>query len=156
MELTAEQDFRRFVVGVEPRLRRALVAMYGADRGREAVAEALSWAWANWDRVESMANPAGYLFRVGQSRTRRFWPRRVNLPEPESIGLPWVEPKLVVALRQMSEKQRAAVVLVHGYQYSLREVAELLDVTVSTVQTHVDRGLARLRRLMEVTVELGD
>jgi hypothetical protein len=49
--------FERFVHDVEPRLRRALVAAYGGQRGREATAEALSWAWENWDRVRTMEYP---------------------------------------------------------------------------------------------------
>jgi DNA-directed RNA polymerase specialized sigma24 family protein len=61
--------FERFVRDVEPRLRRALVAAYGGQRGREATAEALSWAWENWDRVRAMTYPHRYLFRVGRSRT---------------------------------------------------------------------------------------
>jgi DNA-directed RNA polymerase specialized sigma24 family protein len=38
-----------------------------------------------------------------------------------------------------------AVVLVHGFGYSLREVAELTGVKVTTVQNHLERGLTRLR-----------
>jgi len=34
-------------------------------------AEALAYAWENWDRLSSMKNPVGYLYRVGQSRARR-------------------------------------------------------------------------------------
>jgi hypothetical protein len=52
-----EALFERFVPDVEPRLRRALVAAYGSQRGREATAEALSWAWENWDRVRAMNHP---------------------------------------------------------------------------------------------------
>jgi DNA-directed RNA polymerase specialized sigma24 family protein len=44
-----------------------------------------------------------------------------------------------------------AVVLCHGFQWTHREVAELLDLSPSTVQNHVERGLANLRRALEVT-----
>ena len=64
-----EEGFRAFVAQVEPRLRRGLMAAYGSDRGREATAEALAVAWERWDQVRQMANPVGYLFRAGQSRT---------------------------------------------------------------------------------------
>jgi DNA-directed RNA polymerase specialized sigma24 family protein len=59
-------SFTDFVVDVEPRLRRALVAGYGVDRGREASVDALVDAWRKWDRVQGLANPAGYLYRVGE------------------------------------------------------------------------------------------
>jgi RNA polymerase sigma factor (sigma-70 family) len=84
-----------------------------------------------------------YLYRVGQSRIRR---RRVRLPFVRSeYRDPEVEPELMEALRALSGQQRVAVVLIHGYAWTMAEVAELLDVSVSTVQTHLERGLGRLR-----------
>jgi len=37
------------------------------------------------------------------------------------------------ALRKLSQRQRVAVVLVHGYSWTLAEVAELLGLKVTTV-----------------------
>jgi DNA-directed RNA polymerase specialized sigma24 family protein len=140
--------FEEFVAEAEPRLRRALIARYGAERGREAAAEALGWAWVHWGRVQAMANPVGYLYRVGQSRTRR---RRLALvPAPASAEMPWIEPGLERAVADLTEMQRVAVVLVHGFGWTASEVAELLDVKATTVQTHVERALARLRVALEV------
>ncbi len=142
-----ESDFEAFVVEVEPRLRRAFIAAYGAERGREATAEALAWAWEHWQRVRAMRNAAGYLYRVGQSRTR---PRRRALMElPTPAVEPWVEPALPAALLALSEDQRTAVVLVYGFGWTLREVADLTGVRKTTVQNHRERGLARLRVSME-------
>jgi RNA polymerase sigma-70 factor (ECF subfamily) len=144
-----EADFRSFVAEVEPRLRRALVAAYGHDRGRDAAAEALAYAWEHWKDVSQMANPAGYLYRVGQSRTRR--PRRDSplFPIPSS-EMPWVEPALPGLLAGLPERQRVAVCLVHGYGFTFKEVADLMGIGLSSVQKHVERGLARLRERLEV------
>jgi hypothetical protein len=68
-----------FFAEAEPRLRRAFVAAYGTQRGYEATAEALAYGWEHWRRIRSLDNPLGYLYRVGQSRTR---PRR-PLRSPE-------------------------------------------------------------------------
>jgi DNA-directed RNA polymerase specialized sigma24 family protein len=38
-----------------------------------------------------------------------------------------------------------AVVLIHGYAWRYVEVAELMGVSVSTVQQHAERGMAKLR-----------
>jgi RNA polymerase sigma-70 factor (ECF subfamily) len=140
------------VTEAAPRLQRALVAAYGRERGHDAAAEALGYAWEHWKRIAGMENPMGYLFRVGQSRTRprkrvpfaRMW------SPPEGSAEALVEPGLRNAMTELSESQRVAVVLVHGYAWTLREVAELIDVTVSTVQTHVDRALEKLRAALEV------
>jgi hypothetical protein len=45
MDQAQRPEFEAFVHDVEPRLRRALVAAYGFERGREATADALSWSW---------------------------------------------------------------------------------------------------------------
>jgi RNA polymerase sigma-70 factor (ECF subfamily) len=137
-------EFREFVLEAEPRLRRALIAAYGTERGREAVAEALAYAWEHWPKVIAMDNPVGYLYRVGRSRTRS---RQVRpLFQRADNSEPAVEPKLPGALERLSERQRVAVVLVHAYGWTLREVAELTGVRISTVQTHVERGLRHLQR----------
>jgi RNA polymerase sigma factor (sigma-70 family) len=148
-------DFDRFVEEAEPRLRRALVAVRGPVNGREAVAEALAYAWEHWDRVRSMENPVGYLYRVGQSRTRqrRRVLRRVRDGADGMVDPPEVEPGLAGALRSLSDAQRAAVFLVHGCDWSHAQVAEVLGCSPSTVSTHVQRGMARLREVLEVTLE---
>jgi hypothetical protein len=110
---SSSSRFAELVVAVERPLRASLVARYGPDRGREATAEALAFAWENLDRVAAMANPAGYLYRVGQSRTRQ---RRVRfVPYTPAIGMPEIEPVLQRAIAKLSEHQRIAVVLTHGY-----------------------------------------
>jgi RNA polymerase sigma-70 factor (ECF subfamily) len=144
-------SFEAFFDFASPRLRRAFAAAYGTERGGEAAAEALGYAWEHWSRVRRMENPVGYLYRVGQSRTR---PRRHRTTPVIWAGAtadaPDIEPGLAPALRDLSESQRTAVVLVHGYGWTLREVAELLGITISTVQTHVERALTRLRSALEV------
>ena len=64
-------EFSQFVLQAEPVLRRGLVARFGAHTGREAAVDVLSWAWPRWDRVVSMENPTGYLYRVAVNQTRR-------------------------------------------------------------------------------------
>ncbi len=138
------EAFRSFVLQAEPRLKRALVAALGVDRGLEATAEALAYGWEHWDRVEEMDNPAGYLYTVGRSKSRRRR-RSVLFPTPDPERSPWVEPGLPAALATLTEPQRVAVLLVHTFGHSLAEAAEVLGVSKSTVQTHVERGLERLR-----------
>lgn len=149
LSIDADRDFDLFFQLTEPRLRRALTAAYGFEAGREATAEAFAWAWEHRDRLLEIDHPVRYLYRVGQSRVRR---RKLRVPFGRTEwSEPWIEPELMSALRKISERQRVAVVLVHGYAWTLAEVAELLDIKVTTVQTHLERGLDRLRLLLEVT-----
>lgn len=148
----ARAEFTAFVHDVEPKLLEALVATYGPVDGREATVDALSWAWEHWERLADVANKPGYLYRVGQSATRRFISRDLPVTGERGCprGLPAVEPGLLPALASLSDQQRTIVVLVHAFEWSQTEVAELLDINPSTVREHLRRALERLRRLLEV------
>lgn len=149
---TTTESFERFVRSVEPRLRDALSAALGSQAGREAAADALAHAWENWDRVQAMDNPSGYLYVVGRDRGRKALSRRrPTLMAVDTERTPWVEPGLPGALADLPENQRIVVMLLHCFQWTMSEVAELMDVSKSTVQTHAERGMARLRSKMGVT-----
>jgi DNA-directed RNA polymerase specialized sigma24 family protein len=145
-------DFESFVAVHRPRLARAFVATYGAERGQEALAEALAYAWEHFHDVQQMRNPAGFLYRVGQSKTRSRR-RPLVFPAPGRGDIPDVEPRLPAALRTLSERQRACVVLVFAFEWTHQEVADLLGLTRTSVQNHVERGLRRLRHEVGVSVD---
>jgi RNA polymerase sigma-70 factor (ECF subfamily) len=153
-EDTAEDSFTRFATRVAPRLNQALISVAG-DAGRDAASESLLYGWEHWERVRRMDNPAGYLYRVGLNRIRRSQrhKRRVVFPEPSGGELPWVEPELPGALADLTTKQRAAVVLIHGFGWTVREVAELLDISAGTVQKHDERAMRKLRSSLKVVID---
>ena len=134
---------------VEPGLKHAFVARFGRYDGVEAASEAFAYAWEHWARVSVMENPAGYLYRVGRSRTRRIRRRTPIFPAVEVSRMPEVEPQLPAALASLPERQRVAVILVHGLGWTQREVADLLGVSRTTLQNHLERGIARLRRALK-------
>ena len=156
--MTSEEDdesYTRFFRETEPKLRRALIAAVGGEAGREAAAVALEYAWEHWERIRAMDNPAGYVYRVGRSRggklaasNKRCFPA----PLAASDRIPWVEPKLSNALERLTEKQRTAVMLVHGLDWTLTEVADLLSISPGSVNKHAQRGLTKLRTALEVEV----
>jgi len=140
-------EFADFVGDVEPRLLQALVATYGPRVGREATVDALSWAWEHWDRLGPIADKVGYLYRVGQSATRRYSSRPIPLRRSvsEDVRLVDIDPGLIPALTHLSEQQRTVVVLIHAFGWSQTDVARLLDITVSTAREHLSRALGHLR-----------
>lgn len=141
-------EFTTFVDDAEPRLRQALSSMRGPSDGWDATAEAFAWAWENWDEVRAMANPIGYLYRVGVSRSRRRRHLPLNpshLSAGTSAGYAF-EPGLGPALARLPRRQRECILLVHGCGWSLAEVADALRLSKSSVATHVERALTRLRK----------
>ena len=148
-----DERFKTFFEDVEPRLRHALVAAYGSDAGSDAAAEALSWAYEHWDRMQGVQSPVAYLFRVAQTRSRRS---RRSLPlgvEEVRSHEPAVEPGLERLIDALPHQQRVSVLLVHGLEWTHGEVAELLGISSSSVATHVSRALDALRRGLGVDTD---
>jgi DNA-directed RNA polymerase specialized sigma24 family protein len=153
----SEAAFTAFVYESQSPIRRALVAGFGIDVGRDAAEEALVYAWQHWDRVSAMNNPRGYVYRVGHRLAQKMIRREkrsVVLPDvPVALNPVRVEPGLPAALSTLSKQQRTVVVSVCGYGLSQAEAARLLGITRSSVQRHLERGLTRLRREMGVMLD---
>ncbi len=146
--------FEEFVERDGSRLRAALVATYGPENGADATSAALAYGFEQWDRLAAMHNPAGYLYRVGQTEARRLLRPVPLFPTEPAPGLPDFEPALAPALEELTESQRVGVVLVHGLGWSQVDAAEVLDVGVSTLRTHVARGMEKLRLALEVSIDV--
>jgi DNA-directed RNA polymerase specialized sigma24 family protein len=150
-----DEGFAMFLERHERPLRRALVARYGPEVGTEAAADAVATAWANRERVLVMKNPLGYLYRVGQSSTRRHFRWRRSWPGSLPPSGPILDSDAVLdvtrALSSLSTNERVAVLMVHAYGWSYAEVALLLDSTESRVTNYVSRGLRHLRSKLGAT-----
>lgn len=112
------------------RLRRRLFGWMGGNKGEVVDAAPVQDDGATDDiaeRMHSMNGPA---------------PREA-LANREELGA------LMGRLTDLSPQQRTALTLRYGHDLSVGEVAELLGVELATVKTHLVRGLARLRELME-------
>lgn len=149
------ESFRWFVRESGPRVKQALIASFGGELGRESASEALVYAWEHWERISGMGNPAGYVYRVGRNLAVRSRSKGLLRIRREGLSmirgevaeeLPMIEPALLSELATLSENQRTSVVLVHGFGWTLTEVAALLGVSVGSVQKHSQRGLVKLRR----------
>lgn len=149
-DVSPQLEFERFVIEVEPRLSRALVARFGREVGREATVDSLLYCWRHWDRLRVMDNPAGYLYRVGVTSVK---PRRPDVTQfdPSPSDVPWVEPGLDAGLSMLTALQRTSVVLHHCFGWTHSEIAEVLGLSASTVRNHISRGMAKLRTALKVT-----
>jgi DNA-directed RNA polymerase specialized sigma24 family protein len=167
-------SYARFVVASRETLLRVLVAHHGPDIGAESLADAYAYTWEHWDRVATLENPVGYVFRVGDRvgirramKARRESPARgaddtddtddrrfVNSGDDLLFGS---DLGLRSLLGTLPTRQRAAVLLVHGYGWSYRDAAETMDIPLTTLTNEVTRGLKKLREQMksETSMDLG-
>ena len=138
-------SFEEFAASGGARLRASFVAAYAPELGSDIAADALAYGWENWTKLSEMENPTGYLYRVGQTSARRRMRQSGYLPAQDAANQPAFEPGLAPALERLTEAQRIAIVLVHALGWPLADVADVLDVSVSTVRTQVHRAMIKLR-----------
>ncbi|WP_421118111.1 RNA polymerase sigma factor [Aquihabitans daechungensis] len=142
------RDFDVFTATAGKHLQQALVAAYGPEDGADIYADAMLRAWSDWEHVGRMENPAGYLWRVAQSSHRRYrrWHRKPRFATRAVLDRSDLTDRdLFLSLGSLSDAERVAVVMVHAHRATYQEVADLLEVPVTTVNNLVHRGLNRLR-----------
>jgi RNA polymerase sigma-70 factor, ECF subfamily len=123
---------------------------YARDRGiaDEAVAEAFAQLLRRGDEVR---NPGAWVwttaFRVA---ARELQQRRATLPDPPDSAHDPAMPdqRVLSAIAQLSDRQRAAVVLHYYADRPVKEVADLLGSTTSAVSVHLFRARKHLRDLL--------
>lgn len=145
--------FEAFVYASRERLFRAFAAHHGRAAAEDVLADTYAYAWANWARVHQLDNPVGYLFRVGDRAATKSSIRSARETALTEGGsqVPWHDdtssPELLATLSALPPKQRAAVLLIHGYGWTYREAAEVLGVAVTTVTNDLHRGMEKLREV---------
>ena len=109
-----------------------------------------------WDRVGTMDDPRGYLYRTAMNAFRSRYRRallaarrslRVTRPD-DAIAAVDDRDVAVRALATLSPRQRAAVVLTDLLGYPSEEAARMLGIRASTLRMHTSRGHAALKETM--------
>jgi RNA polymerase sigma-70 factor, ECF subfamily len=129
---------------------RSLVAFTGDP---EIASDAMSEAFAQaLRRGTAIREPERWIWRAsfriaaGALKDRG---RDAPLAGSESYEMEDESRALLEALRKLSPKQRAAVVLHHAGGYPLKEAAAILGTTPGAMKVHLKRGRDRLRKLLE-------
>ncbi len=134
---------------------RSLALAFG-DRGaaEDAVQEAFAKAHRSWRRVEAMERPHGWLYVVACDAARRA---RARTPDPEIETQADLDPigpvassiDLHDALRRLTARQRAVLVLRYLVDLPIDEIARALGCAPGTVKATLHQSLQRLRIDME-------
>ena len=123
------------------------------DVARDLAAEAFARAWASW-RALRHQRPGAWVVRVSVNlaidTTRKRLPSLAATEADESPqDSAIVRLALAEALSHLSTKQRAAIALRYLDDCSEAEVATALGISNGSVKTHVRRGLAALREVLD-------
>jgi RNA polymerase sigma-70 factor, ECF subfamily len=110
-----------------------------------------------WDRVAHLDDLTGFLFKTAMNVFRNR-ARRASIAARRSIGiadrgddLAAVEDRdeVIRAMRPLTPRQRAALVLTGYLGYSSEEAAQVLGVRASTVRALATKGRATARATVE-------
>jgi RNA polymerase sigma-70 factor (ECF subfamily) len=149
--------FLATITNIRPQLHRYCARMTGfAMDGEDVVQDALFEAYRKLDQFDDSRPLSPWLFRIAHNRCIDFLRRQrarnaaetsittpllVQPSIPTSIGIRPAIEHLVVAL---PPKERACVLLKDVFDYSLEEIAELVDSTTGGVKAALKRGRTKL------------
>jgi RNA polymerase sigma-70 factor (ECF subfamily) len=131
-------------------------------RGDHALADDLAQetffeAWRKIGQFRGEGTFASWLARIAYHRYL-MWARRRKLePLGEDADIPdMLAPApdqrldLEKAMARLSLPERAALTLCYAQEYTQDEAAEILELPLGTLKSHVARGREKLRKLLEV------
>src|SRR5689334_3829473 len=126
-------------------------------RAEELVQEAFARALRHWRRVSELDRPVAWVYVVALNEARRSWSRerrasvgngRVELA-PDPAGGVAITVDVRAALEQLTERQRAAIVLRYLADLSIDDIADALGCAPGTVKATLHQARARLRIELE-------
>jgi RNA polymerase sigma-70 factor (ECF subfamily) len=154
--------FLETITQFRPRLHRYCARMTGSVLdGEDVVQEALFQAYRKLDTFDETRPLLAWLFRIAHNRCIDFLRRRavregaetaaigpdsVMAVDPPGPALGRAVERLVLAL---PPKERACVLLKDVFDYTLEEIAELVDSTVGGVKAALNRGRSKLAAMSE-------
>ena len=151
------RPFLETLTQLRPALHRYCARMTGSVMdGEDVVQEALFEAYRKLDRFDNSRPLKPWLFRIAHNRCVDFLRRRgvrdeaetmaavpeiTQATEPVALGIGRAVEHLVLTL---PPKERACVLLKDVFDYSLEEIAELVDSTVGGVKAALNRARTKL------------
>ena len=140
-----------------PRLLRQLVLIADTpEDAEEALAEAFARALSRWSRVRGLDNRDAWVRRVALNKLTDGYRARLRLlrhapdlaTHEDRPGPTVTTVDVTRALGALSPSQRQVLVLHHLGDQPLAQIAADLDLPLSTVKSHLQRGRSRMRALL--------
>ena len=150
--------FEEFYETERERLFRALLlATHDSAEAEDLMQEAFVRMWERWDRVGTLDQPVGYLFKTAlnlhRSVLRRALAATKRSLRPPAEHDPFEKvidhDEAVRSLAALTPRQRAAVVVTELLGYSSEEAGTILGIRPGTVRTLTAQARAALQEWKE-------
>jgi RNA polymerase sigma-70 factor, ECF subfamily len=149
--------FLETISTLRPTLHRYCARMTGSVMdGEDVVQEALFEAYRKLDKFDESRPVKPWLFRISHNRCIDFLRRKgvreeaegaAAIPEatsPDQPNILGIDKAVEHLVGSLPPKERASVLLKDVFDYSLEEIAELVDSTVGGVKAALNRGRRKL------------
>ncbi len=125
-----------------------------AHDAEDAVQAVMEKAWRKWGTLRDPEARGGWLRTICIReclRRRRRRTRDLTSEVREAVAIaPDRDLDMELALRRLSSKQRAVVVLHYGHGYTLDECAGLMGISPGATRSHLHRALSSLREELAI------
>ena len=149
----SDVDLDSAFAAARPRLIRIASSLVGADTAEDVVQDTYLMARARLSQLRDPGAIEAWLARICVHRSfrvrrrgRRLQELLGVLPIPRATPPPAGRLELHELIEQLPPRDRAVIVLQHGYGYSLDEVAQLVGVSHANARKISSRTRARLLR----------
>jgi RNA polymerase sigma-70 factor (ECF subfamily) len=162
-DASAAADLDGLLAGMRPKLHRYCARMVGSViDGEDVLQDALIKAVESFASAGPLHSPEGWLFRIAHNTALDFLRRRSRqqaLQSGEEVDM-IADPADTVISRQIAGAslrtfmrlpvaQRSSVILMDVLGCSLKEVCEVMDLSLPAVKAALHRGRSQLRELAE-------
>jgi RNA polymerase sigma-70 factor, ECF subfamily len=161
--MSLDDQTRDSILAAIPNLRAFAISLSGnVDRADDLVQETVLRALANIDSFQPGTNMPAWLFTILRNLFRSEYRKRRREVEdatgmyaesmksqPEQASRLEFE-ELRLALAQLPDDQREAVILVGASGFSYEEAAAICECAVGTIKSRVNRARNRLAELMSI------
>lgn len=154
---TKDSAFKSLYLQHYKELERYCRAMFAdEDLAKDLLSETVSRAYQNFERIKDISSFKAFVFGICRNVLRkqlRDEKHFEHLESAEHIAAEMPQDRseidrLYRAIAKLNDMQREVIILFELTGFKLHEIADMMNIPVNTVKTHLVRGREKLRLML--------